>query len=65
MRKIIVANINSALSEELNKGKHHLEFELEKTSELLSNGWHIIDYYIVNTSDSLFSFSIVYILEKT
>lgn len=64
MRKVIVANINSELREELKKGNHHLEFELTEINNHLSDGWDIVKYDIINTAESLYSFSIVYVLEK-
>jgi hypothetical protein len=64
MRKVVVANINSELGAELKKGNHHIEFELTEINKHLSDGWSIIKYDIVNTAESLYSFSIVYVLEK-
>ena len=64
MTKVLVANVNSELREELKNGKHSLEFELTELNQHLADGWEIKNYDIVNTADSLFSFSIVYILEK-
>ena len=64
MTKVLVANVNSELKSALNKGEHSLEFELTELNKHLADGWVIKNYDIVNTADSLFSFSIVYILEK-
>ena len=64
MRKVLVANVNSELKIALQKGEHSLEFELTELNQHLADGWEIKNYDIVNTADSLFSFSIVYILEK-
>ena len=62
MTKVLVANVNSELRSALQQGLHSLEFT--ELNQHLADGWVIKNYDIVNTADSLFSFSIVYILEK-
>jgi hypothetical protein len=64
MTKVLVANVNSQMIEALKKGDHSLEFELEELNKHLSEGWEIRKYDIVNVSETLYSFSIVYILDK-
>lgn len=64
MRKVLVANVNSELRDELKNGKHSLEFELTELNQHLADGWEIIKYDIVQPSPSLYSFSIIYILAK-
>ena len=64
MTKVLVANVNSELRSALQQGLHSLEFELTELNQHLADGWVIKNYDIVNTADSLFSFSIVYILEQ-
>ena len=64
MRKVLVANVNSELKSALNKGEHSLEFELTELNQHLADGWEIIKYDIVQSSPSLYSFSIIYILAK-
>ena len=64
MKKVLVVNVNSELKEKLNNGEHALEFELIELNKHLLDGWVIIKYDIVQPSQSLFSFSIIYQLEK-
>ena len=64
MKKVLVVNVNSELREELKNGKHSLEFEPTELNKHLSEGWKIISYDIVQPSQSLFSFSIIYQLGK-
>ena len=64
MTKVLVANVNSELREELKNGKHSLEFELTELNQHLADGWEIKNYDIVNTAETLYSFSVVYILHK-
>ena len=64
MKKVLVVNVNSELREELKNGKHSLEFEPTELNKHLSEGWQIIKYDIVQPSQSLFSFSIIYQLGK-
>ena len=64
MTKVLVANVNSQMVEALKKGEHSLEFELTELNKHLAEGWVIVKYDIVNTSETLYSFSIVYILSK-
>ena len=64
MTKVLVANVNSELRSALQKGEHHLEFELTELNQHLADGWEIRKYDIVNTAEALYSFSIVYILDK-
>lgn len=64
MTKVLVANVNSELRTALQKGLHSLEFELTELNQHLADGWEIRKYDIVNTSETLYSFSIVYILDK-
>ena len=64
MRKVLVANVNSELRDELKNGKHSLEYELTELNQHLADGWEIIKYDIVQPSPSLYSFSIIYILAK-
>jgi len=64
MTKVLVVNINSELKEELRQGLHFLEFELPELNKHLAEGWQIIKTDFVQPSDSLFSFSAVFILGK-
>lgn len=64
MTKVLVANVNSELKSALQKGEHSLEFELTELNQHLKDGWEIIKYDIVQPSQSLFSFSIIYQLAK-
>ena len=64
MKKVLVANVNSELRDELKNGKHSLEFELTELNQHLADGWEIIKYDIVQPSQSLYSFSIIYQLAK-
>lgn len=64
MTKVLVANVNSELRAQLQKGEHFLEFELTELNQHLADGWAIKNYDIVNTAEALYSFSIVYILHK-
>lgn len=64
MKKVLIANVNSELKESLKNDKHTLEFELDELNKHLQEGWEIYSFDIVQPSQSLYSFSIVYILSK-
>lgn len=64
MQKVLVVNVNSELKEALRNEKHTLEFEPDELNKHLSEGWKIIKYDIVQPSQSLFSFSLIYLLGK-
>ena len=64
MKKVLIANVNSELKESLKNDKHTLEFELDELNKHLQEGWEIYSFDIVQLSQSLYSFSIVYILTK-
>lgn len=64
MKKVLIVNINSELKEELRNGNHTLEFEPTELNKHLADGWEIYKMDIVQPSDSLFSFSVVYVLQK-
>ncbi|WJS96771.1 hypothetical protein NYQ10_10020 [Flavobacterium johnsoniae] len=64
MKKVLIVNVNSELTEELRKGNHTLEFEPIELNKHLAEGWAIYKTDIVQPSNSLYSFSIVYVLQK-
>lgn len=64
MQKVLVVNVNSELKEALRNDIHTLEFEPNELNKHLSDGWKIAKYDIVQPSQSLYSFSIIYQLTK-
>jgi len=64
MQKVLVVNVNSELKEALRNAIHTLEFEPSELNKHLSEGWQIIKYDIVQPSQTLYSFSIIYQLGK-
>ncbi|PIF29691.1 hypothetical protein CLU81_0074 [Flavobacterium sp. 9] len=64
MQKVLVVNVNSELKEALRDNNHTLEFEPTELNQHLADGWKIYKTDIVQPSQSLFSFSIVYVLQK-
>ncbi|TGD58251.1 hypothetical protein [Flavobacterium humi] len=64
MTKVIIVNINSELKEKLKENIHFLEFEPTQLNQYLEEGWVIRSVEFVAPSDSLFSFSAVYVIGK-
>lgn len=63
MRKVLVANISSKVSEIGSNVKRNDEFELTELNKHLTDGWKIEKYDIV-TNQSTHFFSIIYQLAK-
>ena len=63
MRKVLVANVSSKVSEVGSNGSRNVEFELKELNQHLADGW-IIEKYDIVTNQIAYNFSIVYQLVK-
>ena len=63
MRKVLVANISSKVSDSGSDKHRNVEFELTELNQHLADGWSIEKYDIVSNNVA-YNFSIIYQLVK-